>query len=94
MSNIQAFGIAKSIYDGLPTKDCWIAGGAMRSWLVGERVKDIDIFSAEPEKRIRLLRIMKSISLDLKTNLLLIFTRAIFVIRAFATMLFRHAQKQ
>lgn len=48
MSEVQAFGIAKSIYEKLPTKNCWIAGGAMRSWLTGDRVKDVDIFSADP----------------------------------------------
>jgi len=46
---VQAFGIAKHIFYNLPTQDCWIAGGAMRSWLVGDKVKDIDIFSNDPD---------------------------------------------
>lgn len=50
MSDVQAFGKVKAIYDEFPTKECWIAGGAMRSWLTGERVKDIDIFGPEPLK--------------------------------------------
>lgn len=50
MSEVQAFGKVKAIYEALPTKECWIAGGAMRSWLTGEKVKDIDIFSADPSK--------------------------------------------
>ena len=52
MSEVQAFGRIKAIYDALPTKDCWIAGSAMRSFLVGERAKDLDIFSADPDKTI------------------------------------------
>lgn len=49
MEKVQAFWIAKSIFDSLPTQNCWIAGGAMRSWLVGDPVKDIDIFSSDPD---------------------------------------------
>jgi len=30
-------------------ENCWIAGGCMRSFLVGEKAKDIDIFTANPE---------------------------------------------
>jgi len=48
VSEVQAFGRVKSIYDSLPTKACWIAGGAMRSFLVGERLNDLDIFSSDP----------------------------------------------
>ena len=50
MSEVQAFGKVKSIYESLPTQNCWIAGGALRSYLVGDRVKDLDIFSSDPEK--------------------------------------------
>lgn len=50
MSEVQAFGRIKAIYESLPTKDCWIAGGALRSFLVGDKVKDIDIFSSDPDK--------------------------------------------
>jgi len=53
MSEVQAFGRVKAIYDALPIKSCWIAGGAMRSWLVGDRVKDIDIFSNDPNAVVR-----------------------------------------
>ncbi len=50
MTEVQAFGTIKSIYEALPAKEiCWIAGGAMRSHLLGERVKDYDIFSKTPE---------------------------------------------
>lgn len=49
MATIQAFGKIASIYNDLPTKSCWIAGGSMRSFLTGDRVKDIDIFSADPQ---------------------------------------------
>lgn len=48
MSEVQAFGHVKALWEGLPTKNCWIAEGAMRSWLVGEKVKDVDIFSSDP----------------------------------------------
>lgn len=49
MTEVQAFGRLKSIYDELPAKEhCWIAGGALRSFLVGDRVKDLDIFSKTP----------------------------------------------
>lgn len=51
MGEVQAFGKLKALYDAMPAKDIsWIAGGALRSYLVGDRVKDLDIFSAEPEK--------------------------------------------
>lgn len=51
MSEVQAFGKLKSLYEAMPAKDiAWIAGGALRSYLLGERVKDLDIFSADPEK--------------------------------------------
>lgn len=50
MSEVQAFGHVKALWESLPTKKCWIAGGALRSWLVGDRVKDIDIFSANPKE--------------------------------------------
>lgn len=49
MSEVQAFGHVKALWDSLPIKSCWIAGGAMRSWLVGDLVKDIDIFSNDPD---------------------------------------------
>lgn len=46
---IQAFGRLKSLYDNMPAKDIsWIAGGALRSFLVGDKVKDLDIFSNDP----------------------------------------------
>lgn len=44
----------KEIAKNLPT-DCWIAGGCLRSFLVGEKPKDIDIFSNNPEKVISYL---------------------------------------
>ena len=48
-SEVQAFGRLKSIYENMPSKDiAWIAGGALRSFLVGDKVKDIDIFSSDP----------------------------------------------
>jgi hypothetical protein len=50
---IQAFGHVKEVWESLPTKSCWIAGGCMRSWLVGDRVKDVDIFSEDPEETLR-----------------------------------------
>lgn len=51
MSEVQAFGRLKAIYDNMPAKEIsWIAGGALRSFLVGEHVKDLDIFSNDPEK--------------------------------------------
>lgn len=57
MSEVQAFGILKAIYEAMPAKDiCWIAGGALRSYLVGDKVKDIDIFSANPEKVLEAFR--------------------------------------
>lgn len=50
MAEIQCFGAIKNIYDAMPAKEIsWIAGGALRSYLVGDRVKDLDIFSANPE---------------------------------------------
>lgn len=50
MSEVQAFGRLKALYDVMPAKDiCWIAGGALRSFLMGEHVKDLDIFSNDPD---------------------------------------------
>lgn len=50
MSEVQAFGKLKALYDAMPAKEiAWIAGGALRSYLVGERVKDLDIFSNDPD---------------------------------------------
>lgn len=51
MSEVQAFGRLKSLYEKMPAKEIsWIAGGALRSFLVGDKVKDLDIFSSDPEK--------------------------------------------
>ncbi len=36
-------------------ENCWIAGGCMRSYLVGEKAKDIDIFTADPDSVINVL---------------------------------------
>lgn len=53
MSEVQAFGKLKALYDAMPAKDIsWIAGGALRSYLVGDRVKDLDIFSAERKRNV------------------------------------------
>lgn len=50
MTDVQAFGRLKRIYDEMPAKEIsWIAGGALRSFLVGDKVKDLDIFSSDPE---------------------------------------------
>lgn len=50
MSEVQAFGALKALYDKMPAKEIsWIAGGALRSYLLGERVKDLDIFSNNPK---------------------------------------------
>lgn len=50
MSEVQAFGRLKSLYKKMPAKEIsWIAGGALRSFLVGDKVKDLDIFSNDPE---------------------------------------------
>lgn len=43
-----------SVIKDLP-EGCWIAGGCMRSFLVGEKAKDIDIFTAEPDRVIEFL---------------------------------------
>ena len=49
--NVQCFGMLKNIYDNMPSKDnAWIAGGALRSFLVADKVKDIDIFSYDVQK--------------------------------------------
>lgn len=49
MTEVQAFGALKALYDKMPAKEIsWIAGGALRSYLLGERVKDLDIFSNNP----------------------------------------------
>jgi hypothetical protein len=49
MSEVQAFGALKALYDKMPAKEIsWIAGGALRSYLLGEKVKDLDIFSNNP----------------------------------------------
>lgn len=51
MSEVQAFGRLKSLYEAMPAKNVsWIAGGALRSFLVGDKVKDLDIFSHDPQK--------------------------------------------
>lgn len=50
MSEVQAFGRLKALYENMPAKDIsWIAGGALRSFLLGEKVKDLDIFSSDPD---------------------------------------------
>lgn len=43
-----------AIMKNLP-ENCWIAGGCMRSFLVGERAKDVDIFSADPDSIVAFL---------------------------------------
>jgi hypothetical protein len=43
-------GIIKELPD-----NCWIAGGCMRSFLCGEKPKDIDVFTADPDSVIAFL---------------------------------------
>lgn len=42
---IEAFQKLETLYKSLPASNCWIAGGALRSALLDEPIKDIDIFT-------------------------------------------------
>jgi hypothetical protein len=65
--NVQCFGMLKNIYDNMPSKDnAWIAGGALRSFLVADKVKDIDIFSYDVQKTLSDFR--SDISFELRNE--------------------------